>query len=124
MGAAVGGIQDIKIGAPSHWLRYVVIAAAGAALGGALWAFNSFSDKRDAAQLASFQAFRSDWAEHCGVPEFAGPQAQVIENDYLTSPAIQQAMEKARVELKNGATCEDVAHSLKAVDFIAPLPKP
>jgi hypothetical protein len=124
MGTAVGGLREFKVGAPSHWLRYAVIALAGAAFGGGLWAFQSFSDKRDAAQLAHFQAFRGVWAAECGVPEFVGPQPAIVEEAYLTSTAIQTAMEKARVELSNGASCEDVAHSLKAVDFIAPLAKP
>jgi hypothetical protein len=124
MGTAVGGLQEFKVGAPSHWLRYVVIVLAGAAFGAGLWAFQSMSEKHDAAQLANFQAFRNDWAAQCGVPEFVGQQPQIVEQDYLTSPTIQTAMEKARVELKNGASCEDVARSLKAVDFIAPLPKP
>ena len=126
MGAVIdaGRMPELKIGTPSHWLRYLVIVASGAALGGALWAFESFSNKRDAVQLSSFQAFRSAYAEQCGVPEFAGPQPQLLEQTYLTSPAIQVAIDKARVELQNGANCEDVAHELKAVDFVVPKPAP
>ena len=112
----------IKLRAPSHWLRLLGFATAAAVLGGGLWAFESFSNEKDAAQLSRFERFRAVYAEKCGVPDFAGPVPEIVNQTYLTSPAIRLTMDKQLGALEEGAYCEDVAQALKRVDFVVPRP--
>jgi hypothetical protein len=116
--------SDVNLRAPSHALRYLVIVFGAVALGGTIWSFNNWSRGRDQDKLRSFDSFRAAYAEKCGVPGYAGPVPDVVRDDFLTSPAIQSAVDKETAELSGGATCDEVVQALKKVDFALPIAKP
>jgi hypothetical protein len=120
MGAIAEGEVDLH--APSHLVRWIGIAAGALALTGAVIAFESHRDKKNATVLQPFEEFRGVYAEKCGVPDYAGPVAEPVERAYLTSAAMRTAVEKELTALKSGASCFEVADALKRVDLAVPKP--
>ena len=120
MGVAVE--SDVDLHAPSHTMRYVGIAVGALVLGAAVWGFNSYNSKQDLTKLQGFDAFRAAYAEKCGVSTYGGPAPEVMRNAYLSTPAIQVAMDKELPLLNSGANCNDVVAALKRVDFALPAP--
>jgi hypothetical protein len=114
--------NDVNLRAPSHALRYILIAAGALALGGTVYLFESYSGKADAAKAEGFSKFRAAYAAKCGVPSYDGPVAEVVENQYVTSPPIKLAVDKELAALGAGATCEEVVQALKKVDLFIPAP--
>ena len=112
----------VKIGAPSHAARNLLVLAAIIGAAAAIWGWTRYSSANDAAKLAPFDQFRALYAEKCGVPEYAGPAAPVVRDDYLTSAPIRDAIGKQLTALNAGATCDEVRAQLKSVDFIVPAP--
>ena len=112
---------DESLRAPSHTLRWVIIAGVAVVSVGAVVLFNSYSGKKDEATLQRFDAFRAAYAEKCGVPSYAGPVPDVVREDFLTSPAIQTAVDKQLTALNGGASCDDVVNALKKVDLAVPV---
>jgi hypothetical protein len=110
------------IGPVHHYLAAaLIIVGAGAALALA-WAFQARSAARDVAALAPFDAFRAEYADRCNTPSFAGPQPEVVNNEYLRSEPLRAAIDKQRAALKAGASCFDVQAALKKSDFAVPQP--
>ena len=114
--------NEVDLHAPSHALRYVGIALGALALGAAVFAFESYSDKRDAVTMQRFDNFRAIYAERCGVPAYSGPVNEMVEKAYVSSPAIQIAVDKQTAVLQSGGNCFDVADALKKVDLAVPKP--
>jgi hypothetical protein len=122
MGAVIE--REVDLHAPSHGLRYLGLAVAALALGGAVWAFNGYTQRQDQSQLLGFDTFRAAYAEKCGVPAYAEPQPAVIRDAYLSTPAIQAEMARQLTALNNNTSCGDVVAAMKKVDFAVPLAAP
>ena len=120
MGAAMEG--DVDLHAPSHAMRYVVLAVGALAVGAGVYFFQSYSDKKDATTMQRFDTFRAAYAEKCNLPDYAGPVSEGVQKQYVSSPAIQVAVDKELAALQGGATCAEVADALRKVDL--PLPRP
>jgi hypothetical protein len=121
MGAAVEG--DVDLHAPSHALRYLGLAIGALAIGAGVYLFEGYSDKKDAVVLQRFDSFRAAYAEKCGLPDFAGPAPEMLRKQYLSSPAIQAAVDQQLAALQAGSGCIEVADALKKVDLAIPRPK-
>ena len=121
MGAAMEG--DVDLHAPSHNLRWIVIAVGALVVGAAFYFMNAYSNKQDAAVMQRFDAFRAAYAEKCNLPDYAGAPPEMIQKQYISSPAIQAAVDKELAALQAGATCIEVADALKKVDLAIPRPQ-
>jgi hypothetical protein len=73
--------------------------------------------------MQRFDAFRAAYAEKCGLPDYAGPVQSVVADQYISSPAIQLAVDKELTALNSGASCIEVADALKKVDLAVPRPQ-
>jgi hypothetical protein len=121
MGAAIEG--DVDLHAPGHTLRWVVMGVGGLVVGAAIYFMNAYSSKMDAAGMQRFDAFRAAYAEKCGLPDYAGPPPEMMQKQYLSSTAIQAAVDKELAALNAGASCIEVADALKKVDLAIPRPQ-
>jgi hypothetical protein len=120
MGSAVEG--DVDLHAPSHAMRYVLLTVGALAVGAGVYLFQSYSNKQDAHTLQRFDAFRAAYAEKCNLPDYAGPVSEGVQKQYVSSPAIQVAVDKELAALQSGAGCGEVADVLRKVDL--PIPRP
>jgi hypothetical protein len=114
----------VKIGAPSHLVRNLIVLVAIVGGAAAIWGWSRYSSARDDAKLAPFDQFRALYAEKCSVPSYAGPQPEIVQNAYLTSTPIRDAVAKQMTALQGNASCEDVQAALKSVDFTVPKATP
>jgi hypothetical protein len=120
MGAIEG---DVDLHAPAHTMRWIVMAVGAVVVGGAIYFMNGYSNKKDAAVMQRFDAFRAAYAEKCGLPDYAGPVAPVVADQYISSAAIQMSVDKELAALNAGASCIEVADALKKVDLAVPRPQ-
>ena len=121
MGAAVEG--DVDLHAPSHAMRYILLAVGALVVGGGVYLFEAYSNKQDAAVMQRFDTFRAAYGEKCGLPDYGGPVSEMMQKQYVSSPAIQAAVDKELAALKAGAGCNEVADALKKVDLAIPRPQ-
>lgn len=121
MGMAESADGDVKIGSPSHMGRNLGILAALVISVAGVVGYTMHASKQDETRLLKFNAFRAAYAEKCNVPAFAkGPAPEVVRDQYLTTPAIQAAIEAQTTALAAGTSCADVAKALHAVDYSVP----
>jgi hypothetical protein len=120
MDRAVEG--DVDLHAPSHVLRYVSLLVGAVAVGVGVYFFESYADKRDAVTMQRFDAFRAVYADKCGVPDYAGAVPELVQKQYVSSPAIQAAVDRELAALQSGAGCGEVGDILKKVDLVVPKP--
>ena len=114
----------VKIGAPSHLIRNLVIVLGGLAAIAAIWAWQRNANQTDAQKLGGFDAFRAAYADTCGAPDYKAVQPDVVSNAYVDSPALQIAIAKQLTVLEAQGTqaCWDVVKELRAIDFVVPKP--
>lgn len=122
MSAEPQSVGSVDLHPPSHAKRYVIIAVLAVGVVVAVAIYNHATGTQDQKSLAKFDAFRAVYADKCNAPAYAGPQPEVINNDYLTSPGIQAAVAEQTAALNAGASCADVAAKLKKVDLHVPDP--
>src|SRR5207249_2754911 len=115
-------VMDLK--APSHFGRNAAVGAAVLASIAGVWIYSRHSATQDASRMERFDTFRAAYAEKCNVPSYAGPVADVVRDDYLTSVPIQAEIDRQLAALNAGASCDEVAKKLKAVDLAVPPPGP
>jgi hypothetical protein len=109
---------------PSHLKRNASLVTGAVVAIAAIWAFGQYSFRQDTSRLSRFDAFRVAYAEKCNVPSYSGPIADVIRDDYLTSPPIQAEVDRQLAALANGSSCSEVVKKLKSVDLVVPAPGP
>ncbi len=116
--------DSMDVRASSHWTRngIIVVVLIAAAVG--VWRYSQYSSTQDTTRLERFDAFRAAYAEKCNVPAYAGPVAEVVRDDYLTSDPIKLEVDRQTAALKRGVACETVVAKLKAVDLAIPAPGP
>lgn len=119
LGEITGG--HVRIGAESHAGRNIGIVVGVVALGAAIFGFTSYSNKQDAAKLASLQNFRSAYADKCEAPAFRTEAPALLKDTYLRSERLQAAVDKQQAALNAGTPCDEIARALKAADF--PMPQ-
>jgi hypothetical protein len=114
----------VKIGAPSHLIRNLVILVGGMVAVASIWVWQSKARQSDAQKLGGFDAFRAAYADKCGVPDYKAVQPEVVSNAYVDSPALQLAIAKQLtvLEAQGTSACWDVSRELRAIDFYVPKP--
>jgi hypothetical protein len=112
----------VHIGPVHHYLAAGLVVVGIVAAIALIWAYQARQEKQNALMLKPFDDFRQEYADRCEAASFAGPVPEVVQNAYLTSPALRKVIDEQRAALKVGTSCVDVAATLKKADFVVPKP--